>query len=98
VTLTPAERIFRYPISDFVTTSLTLSSLIVPLKESHRTILAPLGPKPFSLACLVQAIVNPEVDVWRISGGISNKPIDVEADGQIVATYLRFEEGGGGGT
>lgn len=69
LTETPAEKIFRYPISDFFATSLLLSSLIGPLKENHRTIIAPLGPKPFSLACLIQAVVNPEIDVWRISGG-----------------------------
>jgi len=91
---TSPDKIFTYPISDFVTASLTLSSLIVPLKGSHRTILAPLGPKPFSLACLIQAVVNPEIDVWRISGGVSSTPIDVEAAGEFVTCFLGFEEDG----
>jgi hypothetical protein len=64
-----SEHVIRYPLGDLRATEASLSSLCLGLASSYRIILAPLGPKPFSMICLLFAVKFPVVDVWRVSSG-----------------------------
>lgn len=57
------------------------------LLRNYRVILAPCGPKPFTLLSLITAIKLPDIDVWRISSGKAAPTIDKVADGEVF--FLR---------
>lgn len=63
------NNIVTYPIADLAATASILTSLCLSLNESYRVILAPLGPKPLTLLCLLLATRYANFDVWRVSAG-----------------------------
>lgn len=67
------NQVINYPIRDLGKIDELLTGLCLDLRLSHRVILAPLGPKPFSLCCLLLAARYPDVEVWRISAGPSER-------------------------
>lgn len=76
--------LFPYPFDDLRATDAMLSSLCLGLRSKYRIILAPLGPKPFSLLCLLLALRYPGIDVWRVSAGVEDKPIDRKPTGNLI--------------
>ena len=85
------ERVIPYPFGDLRATAARLSSLSLGLQmRGYRVILAPLGPKPFALLCLLLATRFPELDVWRVSAGTSGLAYDREATGDIVVCRATF--------
>ncbi|PXY40857.1 hypothetical protein DMB65_09760 [Flavobacterium cheongpyeongense] len=86
------ENIFEYPILNLKITAKLLHTLVVDLVQSHRIVLAPCGPKIFSLLCLIESIKVENTDVWRISSSKASKTaIDKEPDGKISIYRVTFE-------
>lgn len=90
----PKGNIFPYPMLNLIQTSNLLSSLCLGLEIDYRVILAPLGPKPFSLLCLLLIALFPEKDlnVWRVSLGQTGKPVDRVATGNPIICKVIFEK------
>lgn len=87
------ENIFEYPILNLNVTVKLLHTLIVDLVQSHRIVLAPCGPKIFSLLCLIESIKVENTDVWRISSTKASKnAIDKEPDGKVSIYRVTFEK------
>lgn len=84
------RNIYTYPIKDVEQTFYELLDLCKDLRTDYRIILAPCGPKPFTLASLLVAIHIDEIDVWRISAGDKEKPIDKIAAGNLIITRVSF--------
>lgn len=86
------ENIFEYPILNLKITAKLLHTLVVDLVQSHRIVLAPCGPKIFSLLCLIESIKVENTDVWRISSSKASKTaVDKEPDGKISIYRVTFE-------
>lgn len=61
-----------------------LESLVYGLSELNRVALVPLGPKIFSLCCILVALQNEApIAVWRFSRGVANQE-PVESVGESV--------------
>ncbi|MBL9159073.1 MAG: hypothetical protein JNJ70_16455 [Verrucomicrobiales bacterium] len=88
--LTPQDRVYTYPADGIQRASALLTSLTAGLREKYRLILAPLGPKPFSLLCLLVAMRLRDVEVWRITSGQLSDPVDQAAIGQITVLRVVF--------
>jgi len=89
---TPEEWIFEYSISQPASTFGMLASIIGGIRQSHRIVLASLGPKIFGLICLLLATKFTDVSVWRISSGVHGKPRDTESDlSRIVVLDVIWE-------
>ncbi len=71
-----SNHIIHYPLHSLEQTTARLESLCVGLQSTHRVEIAPLGPKPFSLAALLVACAVPGVAVWRATAGVSGDVID----------------------
>lgn len=84
------DNIFTYPLDNMVYTETLVSHLSVELKSKYRIVLAPCGPKPFTLICLVTALRNNFVDVWRISAGVGEQPTDKKESGKILVYCISF--------
>lgn len=70
------NNILTYPLADLRTTASILTSLCLSLSDDYRVIVAPLGPKPFTLLCLLLATRYQNFDVWRVSAGEAGPPYD----------------------
>lgn len=82
--------VIRHPLANLTRTNALLAALCSRLSDSYRVILAPLGVKPFSLACLLMSIRFRGVDVWRVSAGSQGPPIDREPLGPILTLKASF--------
>jgi hypothetical protein len=85
------EHVIRYPVMDLRATEALLSSLCAGLWKEYRVILAPLGPKPFTLLCLLLSAKYPMVDVWRVSSGAIGNAYDRKAAGEPLVLRVAFE-------
>jgi len=63
------RHVFSYPLEDMKQTSSQLTDLCLDLRLNYRIILAPLGPKPFALLCMVTGTRYPDIEVWRVGAG-----------------------------
>lgn len=88
------ERLFRYPLADLRATAAVLSSVALGLAEDFRVILAPLGPKPFSLLCLLLAFRFRRFDVWRVSSGAKGNVYERPAYGAPLVLRTLFCDDG----
>jgi hypothetical protein len=84
------KRTLVHPMADLETTDALLCSLCMGLKERYRVILAPLGPKPFSLLCLLLGSRYPYFDVWRVSAGEQDAPSQRIAIGETLVCSVQF--------
>lgn len=87
----PEENVYIFPINDLEFTERQLFSICSYLKESYRVIVAPSGPKPFTLISLIISLKMNEIDVWRISQGDNRKAIQFEADGKLSFYKVIFD-------
>lgn len=62
------DNIIPYPMYDIVYTYTILSNLCRELADDYRIIIAPCGPKPFSILSFICGIQLGFVDIWRIGG------------------------------
>lgn len=78
-----------YPFGNLKALDLQLESLCRELSEKYRVILAPLGPKPFSLVSLLLSTRLPMIDVWQVTA-TRNRPADRHALGPISVCKASF--------
>ena len=86
-----SDNIFYYPLSNLKYAETLLSQLIKDLLDDFRIILAPSGPKPFTLISLLAAFRFENVDVWRISAGEEELPTNKEASGSFSFFHATFK-------
>ena len=65
----PDSHIFRFPMNDFRRINILLKDLVIDLRLQSQVILAPLGPKPFALNCMLLSARYPDVWVWKVQTG-----------------------------
>ena len=78
------QSISTYHIYNFDELYFKLYTTCVALREEYRIILAPIGPKPFALASMLVSLNLRGCDVWRVSGGTFDTPLDAKANGKVV--------------
>jgi hypothetical protein len=88
---TPNENIYLYPLADLEYTYQLLVDLCRAIKAEYRIVLAPCGPKTFTLLSLLTSIALDDVDVWRISAGDYENPSDKIPDGRVLLLKASFE-------
>lgn len=86
------ENHFPYALNDLNHMKMLLQDLCEDLKNDFRVIIAPCGPKPFTLLSFIIASQMPNVDVWRISAGDDeSQVIKSKASGELIIADLIFE-------
>jgi len=65
----PPENIYCYSIRSLESIDSMLTSIALQLRLKYRIIIAPLGPKPFSLLSILLGIRYPDIQIWRASAG-----------------------------
>lgn len=87
----PTENIFLYPLNNLSFTETLLNHLCHDLLTDYRIVLAPCGPKPFTLISLITCLRLKDVDVWRISAGEDEVPLDKKPSGSILILKTTFQ-------
>jgi len=86
------SKVVTYDVYSLASTYQALESLCFGLGPRHRIVLAPSGPKIFSLASmLVAATRSPfRPAVWRVGSAGSATPADVIESGEVIASRVRL--------
>lgn len=84
------SHVFHYSVNNFVSLQSDLISLCKDLNERYRVIIAPCGPKPFTLAALLVAVQLKSVEVWRVSAAEDIRPFDKEASNKYLFVQLEY--------
>lgn len=84
------DQVFSYPIRNLKKIDTLLTDLCLDLRLNYKIILAPLGPKPFALCCLILAARYPDIEVWRISAGSSESVYYREPFGEPLIYRVDF--------
>lgn len=82
--------IFKYPIDNMLYTRKLLYELCKRLLMDFRIVIAPFGPKPFTLISMLTASVLPDIDVWRISGNKGFDKANREPDGEVLCFLVEY--------
>jgi hypothetical protein len=90
---TRKENIFQYPIHDLIYTFNLLDNLCNVLLDDYRVILAPCGPKPFSLLSMIVSLKSDNlIEVWRISPGHKLPKVNREPSDLISVLEVTFSK------
>lgn len=84
------NRVFSYAIRDLKKIDSLLTNLCLNLRLNYKIILAPLGPKPFALCCLILSARYPDIEVWRVSAGSSESVYNREPFGEPLIYRVDF--------
>lgn len=79
-----------YNLQDLLMTKTLLFDICKLLIDNYRLIIAPCGPKPFTLLSFLISLEVGNIDVWRISGNEIGTHSDREAEGNIVILELYY--------
>lgn len=84
------DHVLEYPALDILYTRKILFDLCKDLSNDFRVVIAPCGPKTFSLTSAIVATQIPNIDIWRIIGG--TKSVEgKEPDGEISHFLIKYE-------
>jgi hypothetical protein len=84
------EKIFKYPIKDLKETDALLTELCLELRLNHRVVLISMGPKPFTLSCLLLAVRYPDIHVWNITSAPNGIVYNREPKGEPLVCKTHF--------
>lgn len=88
IALSESSLIFEYSLDNIDYTHKVLSNLCQDLSEHYRVVIAPCGPKPFTLISLLVALRLGSVDVWRVHN--VDKVVEKEASEQNIVTIVEM--------
>ncbi|MGN7967058.1 hypothetical protein ACTJKK_13365 [Microbacterium sp. 22179] len=88
----PHTSAVTYEIRSIAETYLALDSLVFAASPQRRLVLAPSGPKMFSLVCMLVAASQPDLRpaVWRVGPASASSATPLEAAGDVVAAEVNF--------
>ncbi|WP_299676532.1 hypothetical protein [uncultured Tenacibaculum sp.] len=87
----PSKNIFTYPINDLIYTYYLMENLCSSLIKNHRVIIAPCGPKPFTVLSLILSLKYSDIiEVWQITPGDNLEKINRKPTGLVTILELDF--------
>ncbi|NCI51378.1 hypothetical protein GWC95_15725 [Sediminibacterium roseum] len=89
----PANTI-TFPFSDLLSLERELTALYYKLKDEFSIIIAPLGPKPFTLMAMLMAMKYKGIDIWRVGSGsdINEYPREALEPKQFLISKIIWSE------
>ena len=87
---TDIRNLHNFPLKDLEATSKMLTKLCLDLRLRYNILIAPVGPKVFTLITLILANRYPDIDVWRVSAGTNEPAIDRIGDGDPLIYAVDF--------
>jgi hypothetical protein len=91
LSITPPKCKISYNIKDILLTKTILYDLCTSLKNDFRIIIAPCGPKIFTLISFFIASEIDSIDVWRISSDDIDVHAKREPTGEVISCEILYE-------
>lgn len=86
-----SENVITFPFNDLLSIERILTSLYFSLRDEYNVIIAPLGPKPFTLIAMLLSIKFDDIDVWRVSSGSDFNKYNRQAyEDEFVICEIKF--------
>lgn len=82
--------LLNYPLTDIEETSNILTNLCLDLRLKNNIIIAPVGPKVFTLVSLLLAIRFPDIDVIRVSSDFYRDDLKKKAASEPIVFKTSF--------
>ena len=74
-----SKDVVNFPLNDLAFIERELMSIYWLLKDNYNIIIAPLGPKPFTLVAMLLSIKYRDIDIWRVGSGSDINEYDRES-------------------
>jgi hypothetical protein len=84
------DQIIKYPLYDLNSINTSLTKLCVNLRIDHQLVLAPIGPKPFTLMCFILSARYPDIKIWNVSSSFLDAPSDRKPHGEMLVYKVEF--------
>ena len=84
------SHVFPFPLENMQAADRILTDLCLRLRLKYRIILAPLGPKPFALLCMLMGVRYPDVEIWRVGAGTLENVYDRIPEGEPLVYSVEF--------
>ena len=84
------DKIIKYPIFDLNSINASLTQLCINLRLSHQLVLAPIGPKPFTLMCFILSTRYPDIKLWKVSTAGNFAATDRKPQGELLLFKVMF--------
>ena len=88
-------RLLYYDVSSVARTFAGLESLCFSLEPDYRVVIAPSGPKVFSLAALLVGCKRnrERPSIWRVGSQANADAVDVRESGEVLGARLTIDDG-----
>jgi len=87
---TPDKNLFGFPLRDTLYTKFILEKISKEISNDYRIVIAPCGPKTFTLASFIVAMSIEEIDIWRVSK--SSQVVELkEPNGEVIITSIKMK-------
>ncbi|MCB0745921.1 MAG: hypothetical protein KDC90_00525 [Ignavibacteriae bacterium] len=73
-----SDKVITFPLDNLLQIERELTALYYLLKEDYSIIIAPLGPKPFTLVSMLLSVKYKDIDIWRVGSGYNINEYDRE--------------------
>ena len=84
------DKVIKYPIFDLNSINDSLTQLCIRLRLTHQLVLAPIGPKPFTLMCFILATRYPDIKIWKVSTAGNFAASDRKPYGELLLYKVNF--------
>ncbi len=84
------DRQYRYPLMNLKKLENMLTVLALEQRLSHQVVFVPLGPKPFTMTCLLVSAKYPDLAVWKIHSGRPGSVYEKTAGGDPIVCHVVF--------
>lgn len=84
------ENIIKYPIQDLNSIYNSLTNICLNFRLENQLVLAPIGPKPFTLMCYILSARYPDIKIWEVKTLGEKAPYDRKAQGDLLIYQLEF--------
>ena len=85
------NNVYEYSLDNICYTHKVLTELCQELSDSYRIVIAPCGPKPFTLISLLVSLRMENVDIWRIHN--VDNVVKKEGSDQSIVTIIEMTPG-----
>ncbi len=84
------DKVIKYPIYDLNSINDSLTQLCIKLRLTHQLVLAPIGPKPFTLMCFILSTRYPDIKLWKVSTAGNFAATDRKPYGELLLCKVSF--------
>lgn len=86
-----AKNTIEFPFDDLNFLEKRLTALYKELRDEYSIIIAPIGPKPFTLISMIMSVKYNDIDIWHVGSGSDINVYDqIPIRGEFIISQVAF--------